>query len=265
MQKQSEHESDLYLFKIIQIAKIFTISLIVISVFTIGFLSVFFPKNSAIVIEKRKAYLEANDQKLKTDEQLRICFLDYQEGKITSQELNAELHQKTNLILKLLDDSDVKKKRYEAALDNEKIFGFRNIKIFFGHLGTPSVIVSLAIYLLFLFFREDDLFFKKVTLSFSIVGLITGFFYISWVFYPSPDVPKWAYIALLFIFSILGTFLSYIITNYYYKLSKIDLIKKTQDLISYIVFDIKAKYIQKQDRKEYISDYLNEIDKLSQE
>ncbi len=38
---------------------------------------------------------------------------------------------------------------------------------------------------------------------------------------------------------------------------------KTQNILRYITFDIKRKYISKQDRQAYISDYLGEIEKLS--
>ncbi|WP_271769258.1 hypothetical protein [Aquimarina algiphila] len=249
--------------KWIQTTRIIAISVIIIGVFIVAFLGVFFPKKSESAIKAQKAYIEVDDARIESDKKIKLLFAQYNENKITEGELLSKIKTQIPLILNLSKESEVLKKEYKSISNEDKVFGFRSVKIFFGHLGMPIVATALGVYLLLLFFKEEDLFFRKVTLSFSIVGLITGLFYVIWVFYPSPDIPDWAYILLLLLFSILGTLVAYFTGRYMYKLSQIDLVVKTQNLLSYITFDIKRKYISKQDRQEYISDYLGEIEKLS--
>ncbi|WP_035086287.1 hypothetical protein [Aquimarina latercula] len=247
----------------IEIAKIIAISVIIIGVFVVAFLGVFFPKKSESAKKAERAYIKVDDARIESDKNLKQLFARYNENKITEEELLSEVKTQIPLILSLTKESEAMKKEYKSVSNADKVFGFRSIKIFFGHLGMPIVATALGVYLLLLFFKEEDLFFRKVTFSFSIVGLITGLFYVIWVFYPSPDIPDWAYILLLLLFSMLGTVVAFFIGRYMYGLSQIDLVIKTQNLLSFITFDIKRKYISKQDRQEYISDYLGEIEKLS--
>ncbi len=247
------------------ILKTGTIFVVVISIFIIAFLGVFFPNKSELVIEIEKNYFKVDDQRIEFDKQLKHSLIQYHNKLITEENLLSDLKTQIPLIISLTKSSEVLKKEYEEALENEKLFGFRNVKVFFSHLGMPVVALALGVLLLFLFFKEKNFFFRKVILSFSLVGLIVGLFYLIWVFYPSPDVPQWAYIVLLFLFSIVGTTIAYIITRYMYKLSKIDLVFKMNNLLHYINFDIKRKYIRKQDRKEYLVDFLSEIDKIYEE
>lgn len=263
MQKLSERKINESNSKIFKIAKIITISFIIIGVFIVAFLGVFFPKKSQSVIIAQKAYAKVDDAKIQADSELINYLSKYHYKEIPEKELLLVLKKQIPLTLKLREESEVLKEKYENSLANDKVFGFRSIKIFFGHLGMPVVATALGLYLLLLFFKEESLFFRKVTLSFSIIGLVTGLFYLTWVFYPSPDVPEWAYILLLLLFSFIGTIIAYFIGRYTYNLSEIDLVMKTQNLLRYIILDIKKKYISKQDRQEYISDYLGEIEKLS--
>ncbi len=263
MLKLQEQETKEKNSKLISAIKIVAISSVVIGVFIVAFLGVFFPKKSESIIKAQNAYIKVDDTRIEADKILIDYLSKYHKKKISEEELLIALKTQIPLTLTLKEESEILKKEYEIALADDKVFGFRNLKIFFTHLGKPVVAVALGLYLLLLFFKEEDLFFRKVTLSFSIVGLITGLFYVIWVFYPSPDIPDWAYILLLLLFSILGTIVAFFIGRYIYNMSQIDLVLKTQNLLSFITFDIKRKYISKQDRQEYISDYLGEIEKLS--
>lgn len=263
MLKLSGQEIDNKKLKWFQTTKIVAISTLIIGVFIVAFLGVFFPKKSESVRKAEKAYFETDNERLVSDKKIKLLFKRFNENELTDKELLSEIKTQIPLILNLTEKSEVLKKEYKSISNNDKVFGFRNIKIFFGHLGMPVVATALGIYLLLLFFKEEDLFFRKITLSFSLVGLISGLFYVIWVFYPSPDIPDWAYILLLLLFSILGTSVAFFTGRYMYKLSQIDLVVKVQNLLSFITFDIKRKYISKQDRQEYISDYLGEIEKLS--
>ncbi len=265
MQKcQGQEQEHHYDSKSILIKKIrlMAVLLIVISIFMIAFSYVFFPKKSQSVMAAEKEYLKVDDKRITSDKELKSLLDQYYKRSISVENLIYELDKQIPKNQDLVDKSELLKKEYYATLKKDKVFGFRNIKIFLGHLGMPIVSIALALCLLFLFLKEDNLFFRKVSLWFSIVGLISGLFYVIWVFYPSPDVPEWAYILLLFLFSIIGTVLMYFVSRYLYKLSEIDLVFKVQNLLNYINFDIKRKYINKNDREEYMDDFLGEIDKL---
>ena len=127
----------------------------------------------------------------------------------------------------------------------------------------PVVAVFLGFFLLFLFNKEQDLFFRKVILAFGFVGTITGLFYVVWVFYPKGDLPETTYIVMQLSFAISGALVAFIVGKYFFALSQLNLKIKIQDLLSFITSDVKRKYISKHDRREFISDYLGEIEKLS--
>ena len=264
MRKPLEPETKNSKNNFLQILKILAISFVIAGIFIIAFLSVFFPKKHAEVIQAEKLYIEVDDAKIEADKALRYSLSLYEKKEISGDELLIKLDKEIPAALRLRDQSSELKTAYEEVSKKHKIFGFRSTKIFLGHLGMPVVATALGIYLLLLFFKEEDLFFRKVTLSFSLAGLVTGLFFVIWVFYPSPDVPEWAYISLLLIFSIIGTLAAYLIGSYTYNISQINLVQKTQHLLHFITFDIKKKYIRKEDRKEFVSDYLGEIKKLSQ-
>ncbi|KAA1244497.1 hypothetical protein [Aquimarina sp. RZ0] len=263
MDKLLEQDTKRSVFKILNTIKITTISALILAVFLVAFLQVYFDKESPAVVKAQKVYTTVENARIVVDENLKTCLNEFQSGKISEEYLHSEIANQTMLLLNLEKESASFKEQLELVKQKDKVFGFRSIKIFFGHLGMPAVASMLGLYLLILFFKEEDLFFKKVTLSFSIAGLVTGLFYVTWVFYPSPDIPQWAYILLLLLFSVSGTILAFFVGSYLYKLSQLSLVIKIQNLLSYITFDIKRKYISKQDRQEYISDYLGEIEKLS--
>ncbi len=267
MLKLLEPETKAKVSNAIKIVKILFTTIIIIGVFIIAFIGVYFPKKSKAVIKAENSYFKIDDERKTADANLKICLSEYNKGQITKNYLDSELTYQIPLILKLEKESEVLKKKYKKSLRLDKVFGFRNIKIFFGHLGMPVTTVFLGLYLLILFLKEEDFFWRRITLAFSISGLITGLFYVTWVFYPKPDLPQNLYILLLFSLAILGTIIAFIIGKYFYALSQIDLKLKIQNLLSFITLDVKKKYINKlpkQDHKEYINDYLGEIKKLSQ-
>ncbi len=264
MQSQSEQEIKIKRTHKFIYAKIASISTLIVLIFVFPFLQVFFPNKSSDVSKAEKTYIKTDDLRLAKDKELKELLFKYNEGKITKKTLITNIENQVPLIECLEYDSKVLLDHYKETKNKEKVFGFRNAKVFVGHLGMPVVAFSIGLFLLFLFFKEEDYFFRKVILAFSFIGIITSLFYIIWIFYPKPDLPESIYVLMLLSFAIIGSLVAFIIGKYFYALSQIDLKLKIQDLLSFITRDIKRKYISKQDRREYINDYLGEIKKLSQ-
>ncbi len=236
----------------------------IILTFATPFLQVFFPVRSQAVIEATELYERVEKSRSDIEEKLTTLLIDFQSKKIDLDYLEAEVDKHIPILNKLEKESETLYLSLNQTKNKEKVFGFRTSKVFFANLGMPLVSVFLGFFLLFLFFKEEDLFFRKVIFAFSFVGMITGLFYLVWVFYPKGDLPESAYITIQLLLSTVGALTATIAGKYFFALSQIELKLKIQDLLSFISRDIKRKYISKQDRPEFISDYLGEIKKLSQ-
>ncbi|WP_152538621.1 hypothetical protein [Aquimarina macrocephali] len=264
-QKPSEHETKTHK-KGAQFFKISVITLLITGSFTIAFIAVFFPKKSVALIAAENAYITVDDERILADDNLKICLDEYHQGMISKEYLHSELTNQIPLVLNLEKESEVLKKKYKAAAKAQKVHGFKSMKILLGHLGVPVVTSFMGLYLLLLFFKEEDFFWRKVTLVFSLTSMIIGGFYVIWVFYPKPDLPEYLYILLLFAFAIAASLISFIIGRYIYKLSQIDLKLKNHRLLNFIAGHVRKKYINKlpeEDHKQFVSDYLGEIQNLS--
>ncbi|WP_271781139.1 hypothetical protein [Aquimarina algiphila] len=243
------------------------ITLLITGVFTIAFIAVFFPKKSPALISAEQSYIEVDDARIIADDNLKICLKEFHQGLISKAYLHSELTDQIPLVLTLETESEVLKKNYKTIAKADKVFGFRSSKIFLGHLGMPVVSSFMGLFLLLLFFKEEDFFWRKVILAFGLTALLTGLFYVIWVFYPKPDIPESIYILMLFGMDIGASCISYIIGRYIYNLSRIDLKLKIHHLMHLIMGDIRQKYINKlskEDRTKYLSDYIGEIKNLSQ-
>ncbi len=263
MQELSETETESKKQKVRSFLFAIVVIIFIITTFTIPFLQVFFPVKSISVINATNAYNKIDNAKLIAEKQLRSIIYDYHKKVINDQEFNTEISIYVPLIQKLEKESEALSINLQNIKKQDKVFGFRTLKVFFANLGMPVVAVFLGFFLLFLFNKEQDLFFRKVILAFGFVGTITGLFYVVWVFYPKGDLPETTYIVMQLSFAISGALVAFIVGKYFFALSQLNLKIKIQDLLSFITSDVKRKYISKHDRREFISDYLGEIEKLS--
>ncbi|WP_438711130.1 hypothetical protein ACSTS3_21620 [Aquimarina muelleri] len=263
MQELQEIEAKIKKHKTKSILFSIGIMLFILVTFITPFIEVFFPVKSESVIKATKAYEEVNNFKIREEEKLRSLVYDYYANSISSQSFKSKINKCIPLIKDLQSKSEVLHSNLQEAKDKDRVFGFRTLKVFFANLGMPVVSVFLGFFLLILFNKEQDLFFRKVILAFSFVGTITGLFYVVWVFYPQGDLPETTYVIMQLSFAIFGALVAFIVGKYFFALSQINLKIKIQDLLSFITNDIKRKYISKHDRQEFISDYLGEIEKLS--
>lgn len=236
----------------------------VITTFTIPFLQVFFPVRSHTV-EVAMDALEINENKIEhAESELRSTILGFHSNKIDEHELKHKIKKFVPLILDLEKESEVLTSKLKIEKDKDKVFGFRTMKVFFANLGMPLVSFLLGFLLLILYNKEVDFFLKKVIFAFGFIGTMSGLFYVIWVFYPEGDLPLNTYLFMQFFFSIIGAFIAFLVGKYFFNILQINLKIKIQNLLSFITKDIKRKYISSQDRQQYISDYLGEIEKLSE-
>lgn len=236
--------------------------LFIMITFSIPFLQIFFPVRSQQVIEAKDSYVKVDDIKLEAEKEFKVILNDYHTGKINDSQLKTGISNYVPLIQSLEKKSEKLSNHLKKVKENDEIFGFRTSKIFVSNLGLPLVLTILGLFFLFLFFKEEDFFFRKIILAFAFIGIISGIYYLVWVFYPKGDLPLSTYTLMQFTFSIIGALVAFMTVKYIYSMSHINLKLKIQSLLVFIVKDIKEKYIAPKDKPEYVNDYIDEIEKL---
>ncbi len=155
---------------------------------------------------------------------------------------------------------------YDSKIIN-RVFGWSNWRRFL--LG-GSPYFCLGFLTLFAFWiynykdRDNPLFQKTVVIVLSFFGLVAGWF-IFYSLYPKPDIPYSWYYALLLIGSLLinaGTIL-FIRWARRRQLTIDELTSRIHSLTHYISSRIYGRYIQKQDKKEYLIETLSKYQDIT--
>ncbi len=240
---------------------IFVVTFILITFIT-AFLQVFLEKDNKAVINARNAHITVKKERNRLRNNLYRIVDNYQRGQISDNLFISQI-KKAQLYQSLEDDSAELYNILIKEKEKQRIFGFRNLKIFFSNLAMPLVTVLLSFTLLFLSYKEEDLFLKRILFFLSFFGSISGLFYLVWIFYPEKDISNRVYFAMFFLVSILSFILIRFYIKYSYSLIQLKSKIFIQKLLYYIIKEIKDKYIKKEDKKEYVQDYLKEIKELS--
>lgn len=249
--------------KFILFTKLLLVIIFVVGLFILAFSQILFKNESIKQIEAKKKYNFTEQQTNDAIDDLKKVVNCFHNKAISLSFYKEEIDRINYLIQCKEIELEVSESQLKRLNEKHKIFGFSSTRIFFAHLAMPSISFFLGLFLMILYFKEKDYFFRKVILLFSFCGAITGGFYIIWVFFPKPDIPESVYILMLLTFALIGSIGSFVIGRYIYSLSQINLKIKLQDLVKFITHDIRKKYIKEEDRQEFIKDYLGKIEKLS--
>ncbi len=152
-------------------------------------------------------------------------------------------------------DYDLKIEKLEKE---ESFVGFSNIRKFWYAIGKPITMLYFSLLLIYIepFIMLD----KHIKLLVRIAAALFVFisiYFITWTLWYRQDFPKTLYYLMIGLVSLMGSSLSILISNYNRKRQK-----NLHSLMNFIVIDVKKKYISAEDKKKFVEDYINEIEKL---
>ncbi len=246
-----------------RILVVFIVICVFIGTFVLTFSQVFFKNDNDNVIEARKEHVLIKKERNNVKKELHQLIYNLQDGIIDTKTFTNKIKKLTPLYKKLETKSTVLFNELIQEKEKQKVFGFKSFKIFIANISMPILAINLSLFLVFFYLKEEDRFLKKITLPISLLGLLSSTFYFAWALYPNKDFSKFTYLTLLLSFSITSSIIAFFLVKYFYILLTFDFKFKIQNLLKFIIYDIKYKYIKKEDQKEYIQDYLEEINKLS--
>ncbi|MCD8412407.1 MULTISPECIES: hypothetical protein [Tenacibaculum] len=135
-------------------------------------------------------------------------------------------------------------------------FGYENLRKFWYSTGKPITMLYFSIMILYASFYINVKEIKKSLKITSILGVLISFYFIIWAFWYRADFPKELYYLVIGVVSILSTIVSYNIIK-----SRNQILNKIKLLTNHIVFKGK-KHVPKENKKEYVKDYLETFNKL---
>lgn len=164
-----------------------------------------------------------------------------------------------------LESKELNQVDYESAVEQlkefEKYFGFTNKRKFWYAIGKPIAMTYVSFMLLFLSGYVND---PKVSGIANISGVLffsISMYFVVWTFWDRQDFPATAYFVSIGVISIVSTFLALKYLKHQSMIYEylIDNIKK---LTGFIQRDVKTKYVNESDRKEYTKDVVNVVKSL---
>lgn len=140
----------------------------------------------------------------------------------------------------------------------QKVFGFSNSRRFWYAIGLPLTLFFFAILFLSLTELISEISMKKVCRFAALVLFFTSIYQIIWVLWPNQDLPKTAYHLSIITMSAMATFISHLLIKY-----RTGLKHKIGRLIRFISVDAYFKYINQEDRDEYLQDSFSVYDDIT--
>ncbi|VAW10395.1 hypothetical protein MNBD_BACTEROID03-2477 [hydrothermal vent metagenome] len=155
-----------------------------------------------------------------------------------------ELQLENELIAQELFDIKLSELKKE-----QKFVGFSNQRTFWFAIGKPILILYVAIYLLFIYPSISDKYLQKSTKILAFLTTFITMYFIIWTLWYRADFPKQFYYLSIGIASVTGTFVAAMVIDY-----RQNLRLKIEKPIHFISIDAYTKYVQKDDRPDYMKD-----------
>ena len=164
-----------------------------------------------------------------------------------------------------LESKELTQANYEAAVEqlkeSEKYFGFTNKRKFWYAIGKPIAMTYVSFMLLFLSGYVND---PKVSGIANISGVLffsISMYFVVWTFWDRQDFPATAYFVSIGVISIASTFLALKYLKHQTMIYEY-LIENIRKLTGFIQRDVRTKYVNESDRKEYTKDVVNVVKSL---
>ena len=176
--------------------------------------------------------------------------------KISLQEY---LDKESQLLSEFSEINNINEKEYSTLKNNDKVFGFRSLRVFYIGFGTRIVILFLAV-LFFISFHINDNGMKKVLnyIALSFIGV--GIYLNIWFLWDGQDYPQSFYFLAIGLMTIIG-----IITTYMLVIRHKTLSTKFKTIINQlIVFIINSdKYIDSKEKENrHFNDSMEVFEKI---
>lgn len=174
----------------------------------------------------------------------------------------AEYHKRTDIINNEFNRLEkINDMTYDSIVDENRIFGFRTLRLFLIGFGTRVNILFISvIFFISLFVKDANLneVFKLVAISFVAQGL----YVCTWFLWDGDDYPNSFYYTAIAIMSIVGTFLTYLLITRYE--SHIIKLKGTIQFAIKFYWVIRKKFIKPEDDNEFLVETGKTIIKINE-
>ncbi len=176
--------------------------------------------------------------------------------------LYPKTHPKFDIFDLQVQNQQISQEEYKTLVENlkneEAFFGFKNKRLFWFVAGKPFAMFYFALLLIYVYpFISLDSDIKKAVRFSAILFTFISSYFIVWTLWYRGDFPQVTYYIAIGFVSILSTVVSMGLINH-----NRSMLKNIHSLLSFIVVDIKSKYISAEDKRSFIEDYTDEIEKL---
>ena len=144
---------------------------------------------------------------------------------------------------------------------NVKVFGFRNLRSFFYSLGIPTSLLVCSSLFLYATNYINESGIKKYFVLTSLLFCYNSFFQYIWIFWSESDLSRGAYYTSIAGLSLVFSFAYYLLYKFYTP-TIIKLKEALQEAISFFVG--AKKHVSEKNRKEYINEYFNALEKINE-
>ena len=142
----------------------------------------------------------------------------------------------------------------------DRYFHFGTVRSFLIAIGNPSTMLFSAFIMLMSISYINQKEMKRIVVISGMILFSISNYWLIWTFWPRNDLPKLAYHTSIVIGAIASSFLSYhLIINESRVHRYLGVIRK---LTTFIIIDIREKYVHKEDKKEYTKDITSLTDKF---
>ncbi|WP_438712308.1 hypothetical protein ACSTS3_07970 [Aquimarina muelleri] len=178
--------------------------------------------------------------------------------------IDPNLVQEKSILSSKLDSKIISKEQYdiclEEAQDKYKVFGFKNMRVFWNIAGRNICMLIFSFILMYISFFITEREIKNIALICSFLFMGISAYFVVWTFWWESDFPKNTYYAAMIIISLVSTTTTYFLIGHFNKILKY--LSNIHKLTDFIVKDVSAKYIDESQNKDYTIDVVNVIDSL---
>ncbi len=175
---------------------------------------------------------------------------------------NKEFKKLISDYIELQDLSTKEFKILSKMSEENKILNFKNTNVFLFQFSIFLVIFCISLLFKFITLQIENKMLSKTYNKVSYLFIFISLYYISWIFYFKSDIPYFAHLSVVVLFSVLMSFvISYLIKWLQKRSSMISINNHNiKNLWRFIILDIPKKHIQKNKTNEYIKDYAKQIE-----
>lgn len=127
--------------------------------------------------------------------------------------------------------------QYDEVAAESRLFGYPSRHKFMWSFGLGMIILALSMRISYLSFEIKEKYRRRSNLAMGLVGSVIGGYFFAWIFYPAPDLPYAAYMAIIVGLGVVISAMSYFLTRALYerRFQMLQLRGKLQSMLDFFV------------------------------